>query len=356
MVIRKVGNTRIIREVGRGGMGVVYEGEQEELERKVAVKELPAELAVRKDFVERFRREGLAYARLKHHAIVTVHDLVEKNDSLYLITEFVQGCDVEKLLKNGGALPADCVAILGARVAEALDHVHLHKMVHRDVKPSNVMVDVDGAVKLMDFGIVKDQDADALTKTGLVVGSPPYMSPESLSGEAPGKPGDIWALGVMLYELSTGSRPFAGKDSSTLFSTIRKGAFIPVRRRAPGVPRKLANAIERCLRTKPNQRWDSAAELARELDSVAGRLLDGKHPQVRLISLMMERGQLKPEDVTIIDASALIVPSSSISVEIVEEENIRPRRWPYLVGALATGGALAAYVTGAAAPLLKWFH
>jgi len=287
---------------------------------------------------------------------VTVHDLIEKNDALYLITEFVQGTDLDKLLKSGGALPPECVAIIGARMAEALDHVHLHRMVHRDVKPSNIMVDVDGAVKLMDFGIVKDQEMDQLTKTGLVVGSPPYMAPEALGGEPPGKPGDIWALGVTLYELVTGSRPFIGKDSSTLFGAIRRGTFVPVRRRAPRVPRKLANVIEQCLRFKPGART-IASDLAHQLDAAATRILDGKHPQVRLISLLMERGLIKSEDVTLVDAANLIINTrSQSSVLIVDEADFQPRRWPYVLGVMAAGGAVAAYVTGAMAPLLKWLR
>jgi serine/threonine protein kinase len=155
-MVRKVGSSRIVREIGRGGMGIVYEAYQEALDRPVAVKALDAKLARSKEVAERFRREGRAYARLRHEAIVAVHDLVEKDDGLYLVTELVDGTDLARLIARGGALPPECVALVGARVAEALDYVHFNRLRHRDVKPANVMVSREGEVKLMDFGIGGD--------------------------------------------------------------------------------------------------------------------------------------------------------------------------------------------------------
>src|SRR5512146_1368075 len=125
-MVRKVGTSRIVREIGRGGMGVVYEAFQDGLDRPVAVKALDTKLTRSKEIVERFRREGRAYARLRHEAIVQVHDIVEKDDGLYLITEFVDGADLARVLAQGGALPPECVALVGARVAEALDYVHFN--------------------------------------------------------------------------------------------------------------------------------------------------------------------------------------------------------------------------------------
>ncbi|HEY6105972.1 MAG TPA: serine/threonine-protein kinase, partial [Anaeromyxobacteraceae bacterium] len=153
MAVRKVGTCRIVRELGRGGMGVVYEAFQEGLDRRVAVKALDQKLARSKELLERFRREGRAYAQLRHQAVVAVHDLVEKEDTLYLITEFVDGADLNRIMVQGGPLPPACLAVIGARVAEALDYVHFNKLLHRDVKPANIMVSRDGEVKLMDFGI-----------------------------------------------------------------------------------------------------------------------------------------------------------------------------------------------------------
>jgi eukaryotic-like serine/threonine-protein kinase len=289
-MIRKVGTSRIVREIGRGGMGVVYEAFQEGLDRPVAVKALDQKLARSKELVERFRREGRAIARLRHEAIVAVHDLVEKDEQLWMVTDFVDGADLARVLHDGGALPAECVAIVGARVAEALDYVHFNGLLHRDVKPANVMVSRDGEVKLMDFGIAKGEDDPSLTRVGMLVGSPSYMAPEVLGGETAGPAADVWALGVTLYELVAGEKPFRGANADELFGQIRKGRFRKVRAMAPDCPRRIARAIERCLRRIPAKRWKDAGELARALEVAAAKSLRKAHPRARLVALLAHRG------------------------------------------------------------------
>jgi eukaryotic-like serine/threonine-protein kinase len=306
-MVRKVGSSRIVREVGRGGMGVVYEAFQEGLDRPVAVKALDTKLARSKEIVERFRREGRAYAKLRHEAIVQVHDLVEKDDGLYLVTELVDGTDLAKLLAQGGALPPDCVALVGARVADALDYVHFNALLHRDVKPANVMVSRDGEVKLMDFGIAKGEDDASLTRAGMLVGSPSYMAPEVLAGGEAGPLADVWALGVSLYELLTGEKPFRGKDAENLFAAIARGKFPAVRTLAPDCPRRLARAVERCLARRPAARFKSAGALARSLDATANRLLPrAVHPRARVVALLANRGFVTEEiALTKVDLSTL---------------------------------------------------
>ena len=262
-------------------MGVVYEAFQEGLDRPVAVKALDTKLARSKEIVERFRREGRAYAKLRHEAIVQVHDLVEKDDGLYLVTELVDGTDLAKLLAQGGALPPDCVALVGARVADALDYVHFNALLHRDVKPANVMVSRDGEVKLMDFGIAKGEDDASLTRAGMLVGSPSYMAPEVLAGGEAGPLADVWALGVSLYELLTGEKPFRGKDAEDLFAAIARGKFPAVRTLAPDCPRRLARAVERCLARRPAARFKSAGALARALDATREPAPAARRPPAR---------------------------------------------------------------------------
>jgi serine/threonine-protein kinase len=289
-MVRKVGTSRVVREIGRGGMGVVYEAYQEGLERPVAVKALDTKLTRSKEVVERFRREGRAYARLRHEAIVAVHDLVERDEGLFLVTDFVDGADLARIVMTGGALPAECVAAVGARVADALDYVHYNRLLHRDVKPANVMVSRDGEVKLMDFGIAKGADDLSLTRAGMLVGSPSYMAPEVLAGEEAGPPADVWALGVSLYELVTGEKPFRGSDAEELFAAIARGKFRGVRALAPSCPRRLAKLVERCLARRPQARFKSAGHLARALDACAARLLGKVHPRARLVALLANRG------------------------------------------------------------------
>jgi serine/threonine-protein kinase len=306
-MVRKVASARIVREIGRGGMGVVYEAFQEGLDRPVAVKALDAKHARSKEVVERFRREGRAYARLRHEAIVQVHDLVEKDDLLYLVTELVDGTDLARLLAKGGALPPDCVALVGARIADALDYVHFNALLHRDVKPANVMVSRDGEVKLMDFGIAKGEADVDLTRVGMLVGSPSYMAPEVLAGAEAGPAADVWALGVTLFELLTGEKPFRGKNADELFAAIARGRFPSIRSLAPECPRRLARAVERCLRRSPAARYRSAGALARALDACAARLLPrGVHPRARVVALLANRGFVTEEvALTKLDLSTL---------------------------------------------------
>jgi serine/threonine-protein kinase len=345
MAVRKVGSARIIREVGRGGMGVVYEAEQEDLGRKVAIKELPEELARNPQLAERFRREGRAHATLRHSAIPVVFDLVDKNDALYLVTEFVDGPDLGKVLK-AGALPPDCVTVLGAVLADALQHVHTHQLLHRDLKPSNVMVTQDGEVKLMDFGIAKDQTVADLTQEGLLIGSPPYLAPELLTGHKADARSDIYSLGATLYELLAGERPFKGKENAELFANISKGKFIPLRKKVPGLPRVLCNAVERCLRVKPDQRWANAGDLSRALQTLGRWMIPDVDPRNRLVAMLVNRGFVPVDNVTVMDADMLQM-TRMLDAPDVTPHWARPRRWPYVVLALATAaGAAVAGATG----------
>ena len=346
-MVRKVGTSRVVREIGRGGMGVVYEAFQEGLDRPVAVKALDVKLARSRELLERFRREGRAYAQLRHQAIVAVHDLVEREDTLYLVTDFVDGADLSRVLAKGGTIPPDCVAVVGARVAEALDYVHFNKLLHRDVKPANVMLSRDGEVKLMDFGIAKDQTAADLTKVGMLVGSPSYLAPEVLNGDVADPRADVWALGVTLYELITGEKPFRGNDADELFGAIRKGTFRRVRGLAPECPRRLARAVERCLERRPRARWRSAGALARELHACAAKVLRGMHPQARLVALMANRGFADEKDaLTRIDAASLL--ATRAVDEAGSDGQTRPfvlRRRRRFSWVLATALALAAGAT-----------
>jgi serine/threonine protein kinase len=294
MTVRKVASATVVRELGRGAMGVVYEAFQEDLERRVAIKELPAPGSRNKELAERFRREGVAYAKLRHQNILAVYDFVEKNDALYLVMELVDGADLSVVAKTGALAPA-LVALIGARVADALAHAHHHKILHRDIKPANVIVSRTGEVKLMDFGVSKDLEASDLTREGMVVGSLPYMAPEILASADYDPRADIWALGVMLYELATGVRPFKGKDDSSLMRAIMRGNHAHVRTYAPTMPRRLGRAIERCLARKRDKRWPAALVLARELDACAASLLGDVDPEDTLATMMRQRELAVPE-------------------------------------------------------------
>jgi len=331
MAVRKVGTSRIVREIGRGGMGIVYEAYQEALDRRVAVKALDATQAKNRELVERFQREGRAYAQIHHPGIVAVYDLVEKDEAFYLVTEFVHGSDIYRILESGGPLPPACVAVVGARVADALDCAHARALVHRDVKPSNVMVSREGEVKLLDFGVAKDSVSTSLTKTGVVVGTLAYLAPEVLGGSPATAASDIWSLGVALYEMCTGRRPFEGDGHSEVVAAVCRGRFTAIRALVPGFPRRLARAIERCMARDPQRRWLTAGALAHELQLLANRLGGRVRARDLLTGLLEARG---------------LASESAISPKVAAPTAAPRRRglaWATLAAALALVMGLAAY-------------
>jgi serine/threonine protein kinase len=345
MAIRKVGSARILAEVGRGGMGVVFAAEQENLERRVAIKELPEDQASRPEVAERFRREGRAHAMLHHQAIPAVFDLLEKNGALYLVTEFVDGADLAKVMQKGGALPPECAALVGAVVADALHHVHTRQLLHRDIKPSNIMLTKDGEVKLMDFGIAKDASVTDLTQEGLLVGSPSYMAPEVLTGSKAGPASDLWALGVTLYELLAGEKPFKGKEHPELFANIAKGRFVPLRKKVPGIPKVLSSAVERCLATKPEKRWRNAGDVARALSATAQWMVPDVNGADRLVAMLVNRGLVQVDEVTVMELDVLNATRALDHPEKTPHWK-RSRRWPWVMLLGAATAAAGASATG----------
>nr|WP_167548702.1 serine/threonine-protein kinase [Corallococcus exiguus] len=287
---RKIGACRVLGELGRGGMALVYRGLHELLQREVAIKELLPEGQRDQEALSRFRREALALAAFRHQNIVTLYDLVDKNDSLFMVMEYVDGPTLHGLIKDG-PLPPDVAAVIGARIASALDHAHFRRIIHRDLKPANVMLTKSGEVKLMDFGIAKDVSLEALTQQGMAVGTPSYMSPEQVTGAPIDARTDIFSLGVLLYEALSGTRPFVGKTAGEVFARIRDGKFTPLQKVAPNVPPPLARIVKRALSVKPEARFPDAAAMRRELDLFLAHEVRVSHPAL-LVAFLRYREKL----------------------------------------------------------------
>ncbi|MFJ1703837.1 protein kinase [Kitasatospora sp. NPDC088346] len=282
--IRSVGNGRYVLRspLGEGGMASVYRADDLVLGRTVAVKTLHADLARDPSFRERFRREARAVAALGHTNIVAVHDSGEDTDDdgdvvPYIVMEYVRGGSVRQLLRARAdgtgreALPLDRALALTAAVLDALDHSHRNGLIHRDIKPANVMVTEDGTVKVMDFGIARalQSDATAMTRTGTVLGTPQYLSPEQALGRPADARSDLYSVGCMLYELVTGSVPFDGESTmSVLYQHVQQPAPTPSTTR-PELPPALDAVVARALHKDPQQRHRSAGEMAAELRRIA---------------------------------------------------------------------------------------
>jgi serine/threonine protein kinase len=266
-----LGDYRLLREVGRGGMGVVYEAEQVSLRRRVALKVLPAHLASSPRAIERFRHEATLASRLQHPAIVPIHEVGEWHGVHFFSMEFVDGRPLHVVMQEARlGVRADCSRVaecaeLVAQLATALQHAHERGLVHRDVKPHNVMIGADGSVRLMDFGVAKELDAATRSAAGEFLGTPHYCSPEQVTGAPIGPTADVFALGIVLYELLANRRPFDGDDSRAVLRRIELGEFPSLRSVAPQVPRDLQTICHKALERHPGHRYPSAGALAADL-------------------------------------------------------------------------------------------
>ncbi len=341
---RKVGDYRVLGELGRGGMAVVYRGQHEQLQREAALKELPPEGQKDKETLSRFHREALALAKFRHQNIVTIYDMVVKdNGSLFMVMELVDGPTLQELIKDG-PLPADVAAVVGARIASALDHAHFRHIIHRDLKPSNVMLTKAGEVKLMDFGIAKDVDLVALTQTGMAVGTPAYMSPEQVTGATLDPRTDIFSLGVLLYEALTGARPFQGKSAGEVFAKIRDGKYTPLNKAAPHVPKPLASIVKRALEVKPESRFPDAAAMRRELDLFLAREVKVSHPAL-LVSFLKDRQRLTESEALVHLSQAELSILKAGAAERKSRTGLGKLKWIAVAAVAAAAAATGVYVT-----------
>jgi len=266
---RTIGSFAIEREIGSGGMGVVLLGRHATLERRAVLKRLRPELSASEDLVERFAREARAAAAVHHENVVAVYDWIAWRGEHYIAQEFVDGADLRAVLGEAGPLPWRIAALVALEIARGLEAIHARGTVHRDLKPANVLLGRGGEVKIADFGIALDRTGDGLTRPGTALGSPPYVAPEQLLGERSDARSDLFAFGVVLYELLAGAPPFRepGEDESdTLLERIQRGRFENLRRAAPGTPRWLARMAHALLRAKPRRRPASVQLVRRSLE------------------------------------------------------------------------------------------
>ena len=274
---RQFGRFRVLGELGRGAMGVVYRAEDPALGRAVAIKTitLTGTEEERSHFEARFLQEARAAGGIGHPAIITIYDVGREGDVAFMAMELLDGRELRDLIRGGSLAPSEAVEI-AARVAEALAAAHERGIVHRDVKPGNIMVLSDGRVKIMDFGIARLRDPDVKTATGMLLGSPRYMSPEQVSGEPFDHRADIFSLGVVLYEMLTGVTPFSGEDITQLMYQVVNGAVVPPSHVNRTLPPVLDYILARALKKKPGERYGSAAEFAADLREAIPEVLQAE--------------------------------------------------------------------------------
>ncbi len=260
------GRYRLVELLGQGGMATIYRARDAQLDRDVAVKLLRPEFGRDPDFLARFRDEAKAAASLSHPNIVAVFDFGEEQSDPYIVMELIDGQDLSSILRENGPLPPRQAARVSAEVAKALQAAHVRGIVHRDVKPSNILVGRDGRVKVADFGIARALDDAQVTLPGVTMGSVHYFSPEQARGEPATQASDIYSLGIVLYESLTGQRPFSGDGAAAVaLARLTTTPPLPSAIRS-GVPAPLDQIVQRAMALDPAARYASAASMASALE------------------------------------------------------------------------------------------
>jgi eukaryotic-like serine/threonine-protein kinase len=303
--ITKAGRYQIVSELGRGAMGVVYEGFDPVIGRAVAIKTMLTEGLSGSEFETyraRFQREAQAAGVLAHPNIVTIYDFGEDEGFLFLAMELLRGKSLEKLLQEQTVLPIETIIPIYQQVCSALDFAHQHKIVHRDIKPANIMILENGTVKVADFGIAKMM-ATGMTRAGQILGTPNYMSPEQVKGRQVDGRSDIFALGVILYELVTGEKPFSGQNITTVIYKIMHENPISPRELEPTIHPGLSYVITRALAKGMEERYQTCAELAEDLKNY--RNLGGQSSLSSTAVIQRPMLELSSNETAALDASLL---------------------------------------------------
>lgn len=283
LIGKTVSHYRILEKLGRGGMGVVYKGEDTRLGRNVALKFLPDNLAKDTHALIRFRREACAASALNHPNICTIYDVGEADGRAFIAMEFLDGMNLKNVI-NRRPIEKDRLVQISIEIARALEAAHTQGIVHRDIKPANIFILTSGGTKLLDFGLAKllsftgfpsssvtselDETAPFSTASGLLVGTVDYMAPEQLQAGPIDARTDLFALGLVLYEMATGVNPFVGSSASSTIANILKDAPVSVNRRNPSVPVCLDAIIQKCLRKEPAERYSSARAVLDDLTRI----------------------------------------------------------------------------------------
>lgn len=275
MIGKTISHYRILDELGAGGMGVVYRARDEQLKRDVALKVVSPRFLSDETARSRFRREALSLSQLNHPNICLIHEIGEANGQTFIVMEYIEG----RLLSDripGGGLPTEATLSYGTQIADALAHAHKHGLTHRDIKSSNVMITNEDRVKLLDFGLAKRLESsgpddvtltsEELTQEGATVGTPAYMAPEVLRGQQADERSDIWALGVVLHEMITESRPFQGSSVHALTAAILREPAAPLPEDTPAGLRRI---VSKCLAKEPDLRYQSAVEVSAALEAAS---------------------------------------------------------------------------------------
>lgn len=293
--------------IGRGGMGVVYKAYDREIDRTVALKLIRPDLTFDPESLRRFKQELLLASRISHKNILRIHDLGDVDGVKFISMAYVEGEDLQHVIQRSGHCPADQVTAVGQQLAAALDAAHSEGVIHRDLKPQNVLLDRNGHAYVMDFGLAKSLEADAglMTHAGAVLGTPRYMAPEQVEGKPADARSDIYAMGLILYEMATGEPPFSSESVMHMMAQRLTHKPKDPKLINPALPRRLCNVILRCLETAPARRYQSASEVELELGGQSSRAVHSRSVQITLRAPESRRTRLLAAAVTLALVAAI---------------------------------------------------
>ncbi len=262
------GRYNIVSELGKGSMGMVYQAHDPQIDRMVALKVLREDRLTTEDYVQRFLKEATAIGRLSHPGIVTVFDVGQDQGTIYIAMEFLEGQSLDRLLQ-ANSLNLQQIIDLGIEAANGLQYAHQRGIVHRDIKPQNIIYSPEGTIKITDFGIahIDDTDGQQMTKAGEILGTPAYMAPEQVMGQPVDGRADLYSLGVILYELTTGRRPFQGENLAAMFRAITSDAPVAPKQINPEIPDSLSAIILKAINKNPEDRFATGQEFAATLQN-----------------------------------------------------------------------------------------
>ncbi len=263
---QKINNRyEIVKSIGEGGMANVYLANDKILDRKVAVKVLRGDLSSDDRFIRRFQREALSVSNLSHPNIVEVYDVGEEDGQYYIVMEYIEGKTLKQLLKKRESLTLPEVIDIMTQLTDGISHAHESYIIHRDIKPQNIMIEDDGRIKITDFGIAMALNATQLTQTNSVMGSVHYLPPEQASGKAATVKSDIYSLGILMYELLTGTVPFKGDNAVEIALKHMKDKIPSIRKQDPSIPQSVENILLKATAKNPRNRYDTAKEMHDDL-------------------------------------------------------------------------------------------
>ncbi|NDI33465.1 Stk1 family PASTA domain-containing Ser/Thr kinase [Chengkuizengella sediminis] len=261
------GRYEILNRVGGGGMALVFKAHDKLLNRMVAIKVLRQQFVYDEDFIRRFRREAQSAASLSHPNVVSIYDVGQEDDIHYIVMEYIEGSNLNEEIKNRAPFQVDEAIHITCQICDALDHAHQNQIIHRDIKPHNILIGKNGRVKVTDFGIARAASSSEITQTGSVLGSVHYFSPEHAKGVTQGAKSDLYSLGIVLYQMLTNKLPFSGESPISIALKHLQEDVEEPRKVNPLIPQSVENIVLKSMQKNPEQRYQSASQMFHDLES-----------------------------------------------------------------------------------------